>query len=308
MHHRESLPHREPLPPTGPASHPEPVRQQAAPPRIGEGVTTAGDQTALVEAHHHLLEPLVRSLARRYPRHVDRDDLRGAAAHGLVDAASRFDAADGVPFARYLTFRVRGAVLDEVRRRDFAPRSLRRQLRQIDEATARLHGVLNREPSTDEVARELGVPVGEVVRAQADELAVTVLAAELPASPDDEVPIVESLVEDDPGWLPTDAAEHAEARELLQRSVALLDERLRRIIEEHDLGARSLADLAVELGVSDARVSQLRGEAILALRAVFAQYYDEVPEVPDDAPGATHRRAVLEASRRSRRQQLEALP
>lgn len=253
------------------------------------------DPEQLAIRHLGILEPLVRQLASGYPRHVDRDELRSAAAFGLVHAANRFDASDGVPFANYARHRIRGAVLDEVRGRDWAPRSLRKRLREIARVTTLLENRLARHPSSWEVAAELGLAVESVDAAFAQQAATTLLSAELPATPDDEAPIAELLREQDTTVLPADAFETDEVAKNLRMAIHALPERLRRILREHDLGGRPLGEIAEELGVSDARASQLRHEAILALRAVFGHLYEGVPAIPEGAPGKSRRAAIVES-------------
>jgi RNA polymerase sigma factor FliA len=110
----------------------------------------------LVETHLHLVTHVVHQLAARFPRHVDRDELRGAGAAGLVDAAHRYDPTTGVPFARYASIRIRGAVLDATRSRDWATRRLRRDLREIEATTEQLEEKLSRRPDDAEVAAAMG--------------------------------------------------------------------------------------------------------------------------------------------------------
>lgn len=252
------------------------------------------DAEDLAARHVHVVEPIVRQLAASYPPHVDRDDLRGAGAFGLVHAAHRFESSDGVPFATYARHRIRGAVLDEVRRRDWAPRSVRRRLREMAAATTALEHRLARHPTSHEIAAELHIDVELVDSAYAQHAKATFLSAELPVTAEDDAPIVEQLREDDPAVLPADAAEHREMLDILGLAIAALPRRLRRIIVENDLCGRLLGEIAEELGISDARASQLRHEAISALRAAFAEMYDGVPVTCDGAPGKAVRAAVVE--------------
>lgn len=262
--------------------------------------TVAGcprDAEDLAARHVHVVEPIVRQLAAGYPPHVDRDDLRGAGAFGLVHAAHRFESSDGVPFATYARHRIRGAILDEVRRRDWAPRSVRRRLREMTAATTALEHRLARHPTSHEIAAELHIEVELVDSAYAQHTKATFLSAELPATADDDAPIVEQLRDNDPAVLPADAAEHREMLEILGSAIAALPRRLRRIIIEHDLSGHRLGQIAEELGISDARASQLRHEAILALRAAVGEMYEDVPVVCDGAPGKAVRAAVVEEVR-----------
>src|SRR5690606_30313969 len=110
-----------------------------------------------------------------YPRHVDRSDLWNAGALGLVEASRRFDPASGVPFGRYAAIRIRGAIIDSTRSRDWASRSVRRCLREISQATVSLEKDQGRTPSMLEVAAVLGIDPGEMERRRAQAVTATLL-------------------------------------------------------------------------------------------------------------------------------------
>src|SRR5471032_2326804 len=98
-----------------------------------------------------------RSCASKLPSHLDRDDLQSAGVLGYLRAASRYDAARGASFRGYCALRIRGAVLDELRRWDWAPRSVHKNQRRITRITSNLTEHLDREPTRVELAAALGV-------------------------------------------------------------------------------------------------------------------------------------------------------
>jgi RNA polymerase sigma factor FliA len=244
----------------------------------------------LAESHLHLVDHLVHQLAARFPRHVDRDELRGAGAAGLVDAAHRYDPATGVPFARYASIRIRGAILDATRTRDWATRRLRRDLRAIETATSQLEDRLQRRPDDEEIAAELDVDVATVRERRASALASTLLTLDRPVGDDvDSQPLADRVEEQDAAWLPESSLEQGELVGTLRTAISHLPELPRRVLLEHHFDGRLLRDIADDLGVTEARASQLRHEALHALQAYFGTAYDGVPEVPADAPGKRRR-------------------
>lgn len=253
------------------------------------------DPNQLAEQHIYLVDQVVGRLCSRFPRHVDRDELHGAGAAGLVDAAHRYDPGTGVPFERYASIRIRGAVLDATRSRDWATRRMRRDLRSIDEATDRLHERLRRRPDDEEVAAELGVDVEMVRERRAAQVTSTLLTLDRPVGePGSETAsLADRVVEDDATWLPEEAMERNELVATLWAAIARLPEEPRRVLVEHHFEGRLLRDVADDLGVTEARASQLRYEALHALQAYFATAYDGVVEVPDDAPGKRRRAAYV---------------
>ena len=101
----------------------------------GSGRLTRAEVTELIERNLPLVQHVLFQVAAHYPRHADREELAQAATLGLVEAAHRFDPARGVPFERWVSMRVRGAIVDAARALDFAPRSLRAAARTVEDAT-----------------------------------------------------------------------------------------------------------------------------------------------------------------------------
>jgi RNA polymerase sigma factor for flagellar operon FliA len=267
------------------------------------------DPNALAEAHLHLVDHVVHQLAARFPRHVDRDELRGAGAAGLVDAAHRYDPATGVPFARYASIRIRGAVLDATRTRDWATRRLRRDLRTIDTVTAQLEDRLQRTPDDLEVAAAMGVDVTTVRERRAAAVTSTLLTLDRPIGDDGEAgSLADRIEEEDGAWLPDVSLERSELVSTLRTALEHLPELPKRVLIEHHFEGRLLRDIADDLGVTEARASQLRHEALHALQAYFGTVFDGVPSVPEDAPGKRRRATFVSqvASASSWRSRLEA--
>lgn len=253
------------------------------------------DPNTLAESHLHLVDHVVHQLAARFPRHVDRDELRGAGAAGLVDAAHRYDPSTGVPFARYASIRVRGAVLDATRTRDWATRRLRRDLRAIETATSLLEDRLQRRPEDAEIAAELGMDLAAVRERRAAAVTSTLLTLDRPVGDPigDANPLADRVEEQDSAWLPEPALERTELAGTLRTAIDHLPELPRRVLLEHHFEGRLLRDIADDLGVTEARTSQLRHEALHALQAYFGTAFHGVPEVPANAPGKRRRAAYV---------------
>ena len=256
---------------------------------------TADDPNQLVEANLHLVDHVVHQVASGFPRHVDRDELRGAGAAGLVDAAHRYDPRSGVPFARYASIRIRGAVLDATRTRDWATRRMRRDLRAIESATAQLQDRLQRSPDDAEVAAELGMDVEVVRRRQAAGLTSNLLTLDRPVgeADGDTDALADRIIEEDDSWLPEPSLEHTELVGTLHTAIAHLPKLPKQVLLEHHFEGRLLRDIADDLGATEARASQLRHEALHALKAYFGTTFDGVAEIPANAPGKRKRAAFV---------------
>jgi RNA polymerase sigma factor FliA len=240
----------------------------------------------LVREHLPLVGHIVRQLAARYPRHVERDDLWSAGALGLVDAASRYDPSSGIPFSRYAAIRIRGAIIDSNRDRDWAPRSLRRHGRQIRSATERYEATHGRSPSAAQLAAALGLTEDDVLTHHADATRATVLHLDHPLEESDEPGSLGELIREcDEDALPEEALERMEMLGALREAIARLPEPHRTIVDRYYVRGHLLRDIAMDRGVTEARVSQLCLEAVHALRAFLGAVFDDVPAVPPGAPG-----------------------
>lgn len=260
--------------------------------------TSATDTTRaneLVEEHLYLVQHIVNQLAVRYPRHVDRQDLWAAGAAGLVDASRRYDPATEVPFARYASIRIRGAIIDSTRSRDWATRSLRRRARELSEAARELEQRNGHTPNVAELAAALDVSEDDVRDRQRASERATLLQLDQPVSDGDGgVETLESLLpEEDQAMLPADALEERELIGTMRVAIEHLDEPHRTVVQRYYFGGELLQDIATTLGVTEARVSQICSEALTAMRAWMATRFEGVPEVASNAPGARRRAAYL---------------
>jgi RNA polymerase sigma factor FliA len=212
----------------------------------------------LVQQHLPVVGYLVNEVTARLPGHVDRDDLVSAGLLALVQAGRAFDAAAGVPFGAYARTRIRGAILDELRAADWAPRGVRARARAVSRAEEALRLRLGRAPEAGELAALLGTSPSAVDTARAD-IARTVHSLDA----------FDGVLEDrlpDSGATPEDRLLHAERIAVLHAAVESLPDRLRTVVTGVFLQDRSMGDIAAELGVTESRVSQLRTEALALLR------------------------------------------
>lgn len=250
---------------------------------------------------HRLIEdtlPLVRhvvfQVAVHFPRHVDRDELATAGALGLVEAARRYDASRGVPFDRFAARRIRGAILDAVRAADWAPRSVRTLARKLEQVEQQLATQLGRVPTSGEKAEALGIGADELRRLQDRMFRSVVLALEYEAGDDEEELTLVDVLADDHAKEPAQELESRELHSYLRDAVHLLPERHRLVIVGYFLEGKKSQDLALLLGVTESRVSQVRSEALAMLRDGIEAQYE--PEATAEPAGRVARRKAGYAS------------
>lgn len=253
---------------------------------------TAETEEALVREHLGLVRRAVMQLSARIPRHASRDDLMSAGMVGLAQAARNFDEALGVPFHRYATTRIKGALLDELRAQDWASRPVRSRARQMEAASDRLTAKLGRTPTPAELATGMGVDAATVRNLTKDLQRATVLNYDsmLAGGDGDGVLLVDSDT-------PELELLERERNAYLVDAIRSLPPRLQVVVKGYFFENRSMQDIGLELGVSESRISQLRSEALDLLKDGINSQLDP-SEVPHGVPSGrvARRRAAYFAA------------
>ncbi|HET6534053.1 MAG TPA: sigma-70 family RNA polymerase sigma factor [Actinoplanes sp.] len=252
---------------------------------LDDSVLSADQQEELIRQHMPLVGHLVRDMLTRIPNHIHRDDLTSAGLHALVTAARGWDPERGIPFHRFATTRIRGAILDELRSLDWATRSVRTKARATDTTRQHLTSTLGRTPTPEELAQALGTTTTDLHRTDTDVQRATVLSLQgfTTSSADDMV------TEPTPG--PEDMLLRREQIGYLHHAIASLPDRLQYVITEYFLNERPMADIATDMGVTESRISQLRAEALSLLKDGLNTHLDpELAPAPENPDSITARR------------------
>lgn len=235
----------------------------------GQGSIAARD--ALLAEHFNLVHFVARKLARSLSADADPDEMLSVGALGLMKALESFDASRGLAFSTYAVPRIRGAILDEMRRQDHVPRSVRRKRRDLSQAREALMRANSRTPHDTEVAAHLGIDVATVWRWESDiERTMQVSLNSRDADGEDaegDVSPIRYLR--DAGDQPDDGIQREERLAILREAIGALKEQQRTVLSLHyfeDLNAREIANV---LGVSESRVSQIRTRALAELRTIM---------------------------------------
>jgi RNA polymerase sigma factor FliA len=215
---------------------------------------------ALICEHLDMARRIARKTLRRLPSSVRLDDLESAAMLGLTEAATRFDPTRGEPFVAFAAKRVRGAILDDLRRQDVLTRRGRERARELDAATRAVEDRTGRAATTEEVAGELGCSAEEVSRRRGRLQAANVVAL------DDVAELTAPASE-----LGADALiEQRERQEEMVAALEALPQRELLILSMYFQDGLTLKEIGDILGVSESRVCQLRGRALRTLRKRMA--------------------------------------
>lgn len=222
----------------------------------------------LIDRYSPLVKRIAHHLQARLPSSVQVDDLIQAGLIGLLEASRNYDASKGASFETYAGIRIRGSMIDEVRRGDWAPRSVHRNSRRIQDAMNRLQKRLGRAASDQELAAELGIS-SEELRVMAHDSLSTRLFSYEDLGGEDERP-------DD--YIPSDnpsPAQHVQSDSLrvqLAKAISSLPERERLVLALYYDEELNLKEIGLVLNVSESRVSQIHSQAALRLRAKMADW------------------------------------
>ncbi len=221
----------------------------------------------LVTEYAHLVKRIAHHLRGRLPDTVQVDDLIQAGMVGLLEASENYDAAKGANFETFASIRIRGAMIDEVRRGDWTPRSVHRNTRRLDEALRAAQSRLGRPPQDREIAEELGVALDDYYAMLRDSVGHRLVSYEETVEGGD----------GEPGGGDELAAlfESVAFRDQLAAAITTLPEREQLILSLYYDQELNLKEIGGVIGVGESRVSQLMSQATLRLRVQLSEWIDE---------------------------------
>jgi len=218
------------------------------------------DRDALILDHLGLLHHIVGRMALDVPGAVDREDLLGWGMLGLVAAADGWEPARGLKFSTYAFPKIRGAILDELRRQDFLPRGRRERLRELEQVVRQLEQEHGSTPTPEELARHLGVGLDEIDEVlHSPKVAGTV---SLDDGPGDELG---ALLGDPRCEDPVESASFQEQKQQLVQAIQRLPEQEQAVVTLYYGEALLLREIGQVLGVTESRVSQIHSRALYRL-------------------------------------------
>ncbi len=230
----------------------------------------AGNQSArdrLLEDHLGLVHHVARQVSRTLAVRADFDELVSAGTIGLMTALEGFDASRGLAFSTFAAPRIRGAILDELRKQDHVPRSIRRKTREMSaarEAYMRVHG---RGPDDRELAEHLGVDMDTLWRWQADvEGAHHIPLDRAPSDRENNAPAPVELLSNGEDSQVEDSLTHAQEVSHLKEAILRLKDQERVVLSLYYFEELKLHEIAKVLELTESRVSQIRSKALSKLR------------------------------------------
>ncbi|MBF0351297.1 MAG: FliA/WhiG family RNA polymerase sigma factor [SAR324 cluster bacterium] len=219
--------------------------------------------------HAHLIKRVVGYMAARLPPGIEQDDLYQAGFFGLMDAINKFDSEKDVQFNTYAEFRIKGAILDELRAMDWVPRSVRSAAHQLEEAHSQLTAKLQRQPSDQETAKHLNMSLSDYHDFLAKARPVSIMSFEDFGGGDDDEHNILDILEDTNTDDPFQDLSLREFRGNLVDAIKELPEQEQMILSLYYDEEMNLKEIGEILGVSESRVSQIRTKTIIKLRSML---------------------------------------
>jgi len=233
-------------------------------------------QRAPMADHHHdrvigglpFVESLARRMASTMPHSIDVGDLVQDGMLGLIDAAHRFDESRGIKFETFAERRVRGAMIDALRR-DAWPRGVRRVRRELEAAREALRRELGAEPTMADLAKRVGIDVSRLERTIVRINTIESTSPLATGDNTDHASLPAVLVPSEP-QAPDSIYEQREVRDRVRRGMAGLPARERHIVHMYYFGEATMKQIGEAIGVNESRVSQLHARAMQRLRKLLA--------------------------------------
>jgi RNA polymerase sigma factor for flagellar operon FliA len=225
----------------------------------------------LVRNHAGLVKRIAHHLKGRLPPSVQIEDLIQAGMIGLLEASKNYDDTKGASFETYSGIRIRGSMLDEIRKGDWAPRSVHRNTRRITQAIRKVENFTGRDAKDHEVAQELNVSLDEYHKMLQDSVGTRIFGF-------DDVGVNEDLISDGiAGYFPSplEGLHKADFHKSLAKGISSLPERERLVLALYYDEELNLREVGTVLGVSESRVSQIHSQAMLRLQSRMKDWQSE---------------------------------
>jgi RNA polymerase sigma factor for flagellar operon FliA len=231
----------------------------------------------IVLEHTPLIRYIVNRIAVRLPSHIDLDDLHNTGVIGLMDAIEKYDPEKNCKFKTYAEFRIKGAILDQLRSLDWVPRSVRQKSRRLERAYGEVEQRLGRSASDDEVADSLGLQIDKFHELLNQVRGISLVNLEEirgTNSDGDRTGTYADIIEDVNSENPFASLKLAEMKQAIAQTIGSLPEKERLVISLYYYEDLNMKEIGGILGITESRVCQIHTKAVLRLRAKLKSLLD----------------------------------
>ena len=250
-------------------------------PQPGRGSWTSLSQekrTEYIEKYAPLIRYIAERLALRLPDHISREDLISSGVLGLIDAIDKFDPNRKILFKTYAEFRIKGAILDELRSMDWVPRSIRKKSSQLEKAYQTLEKQLGRAATDEEVAENMGLSLEDFYRLldkvkSASVLNIDTFFGNLQGSKHNDL---FGLLTEESSNDPLTELSIREIKNVLAQNIEKLPEKEKLVVSMYYYEELTMKEIGEILDYTESRISQLHTKAITRLRARLRNYFENL--------------------------------
>jgi RNA polymerase sigma factor for flagellar operon FliA len=223
-------------------------------------------ENALIEKYLPLVSSIAARLAMTLPEHVGQDDLYSAGLIGLLQALRNYDPTCGASFETYARTRVRGAMLDELRKMDWVPRTVHEKARKIQAVMAKLEQKLGRSPTEAQMAKELNLSMNEYGKLLSEIRPAAFVCLDTVSSEDDTGDLYE-VVANSADESPLEKISQRELKQVILERLKELPDMQRKVLALYYGEEMHLREIAEVVGLTESRICQIHAQAILSIRA-----------------------------------------
>ncbi|MCX7977758.1 MAG: FliA/WhiG family RNA polymerase sigma factor [Bdellovibrionaceae bacterium] len=227
---------------------------------------TQEQKNQLIEEYAPLIKFIAQKISFRLPASIELDDLISAGVIGLMDAIDKYDPTRDNKFKTYAEFRIRGAILDELRSQDWVPRSVRDKSKQLDKMIVQLEQELGRQPTDEEVASSLNISVEEYHALLNQIKPVSLLSIDEASFSNTDKKSILNLLEGSRLANPLNQLNLKAVKDIIAKAIEELPERQRLVLSLYYFEDLNLKEIGQVLRVTESRVSQLHAQAVQRLR------------------------------------------
>lgn len=234
------------------------------------------EREKIIMEYAPLIKYIAQKIAARLPANIELDDLMSSGVIGLMDAIEKYDPTRDNKFKTYAEFRIRGAILDELRAQDWVPRSIREKAKMLERAYLKIEQELGRPATEEEVSKALNLSMEEYHSLLNDIRSVSILSIdELNSFSKGDKKLLVGLVENQKSTNPYSEVNSVALKNQVTKAIKELPEKQRLVLSLYYYEELNLKEIGKVLGVTESRVSQLHTQAVLRLRAKLKSDIDE---------------------------------
>ena len=235
---------------------------------VEETEITEENREEVIKKYSPMIKYVANRIAMRLPPHIEVDDLISVGVLGLMDAISKYDSSRGAKFKTYAEFRVRGAILDELRSMDWVPRSIRQKASQVDKVVVALQSKLSRQPEDEEVAKEMGLSLDQFHNTLNETKSIPIFSLEdlgIAKESGEQQSLLDCLA----GKADADPQTQirlVELKEIIAKAIDALPEKERLMVSLYYYEELTMKEIGAVLDITESRVSQIHSKAVYRLR------------------------------------------